>query len=85
MIVQGKPSTKDVLEKITAQLGDIEEFKRDTQAWHKKLIGYLLLYFSSLYFLAAAVVYFKFYHDPEWRHWTDQLKLFAPFLVAPLM
>lgn len=83
--IWGKPSTKDVLDKITAQLGDIEEFKRDTQAWHKKLIGYLLLYFSSLYFLAAAVVYFKFYHDPEWRHWSDQLKLFAPFLVAPLI
>lgn len=83
--IWGKPSTKDVLERISVQLSDIEDFKRDTQAWHKKVIGYLLLYFSSLYFLAAAVVYFRFFHDPEWRHWSDQLKLFAPFLVAPLI
>jgi len=83
--IWGKPSTKALLEKISDQLASIEEFKRDTQAWHKKVIGYLLLYFSSLYFLAAAVVYFKYYHDPRWQDVKSQLKLFLPFLIAPFI
>jgi len=83
--IWGKPSTKDLLERISVQLGDIEETKRDSQAFHKKLIGYLLLYFSALYFVAAIVAYFKYFHDPEWSDWLSQLKLFTPFLVAPLI
>jgi hypothetical protein len=49
------------------------------------VLGYLLTYFSALYFLAAAVVYLKFYYHPDWQELPSQLQLFLPFLVAPLL
>ena len=50
-----KKSTRDVLTKIREDLEGIEEFKQSTQAWHKKLIGYLLAYFSVIYLIAALI------------------------------
>ena len=85
VVLQGKKSTKDLQEKITSQLGDIEAFNRDTQAWYKKLIGYLLAYFAVLYFLAIVIVYYNYYYDPEWQDFRSRLRLLTPFLVAPLM
>ena len=85
VVLQGKTSTKDLLEKISSQLGDIENFNRDTQAWYKKLIGYLLAYFAVLYFLAIIIVYYNYYYDPEWQDFRSRLRLLTPFLVAPLM
>ena len=84
-LLQGKTSTKDLLEKITAQLKDIESFNRDTQAWQKKVIGTLIAYFSVLYFLAIIFAYYNYYNDAEWQDPQARLKLFLPFLVAPLM
>jgi len=81
----GKTSTKDLLEKITAQLKDIESFNRDTQAWQKKVIGTLIAYFSVLYFLAIIFAYYNYYNDAEWQDPQARLKLFLPFLVAPLI
>ncbi len=63
----------------------LESSKRDTQAWQKKLIGYLLLYFSVLYLFAAGVAYFRFFHHPEWQDVSSQAILWLPFLVAPLV
>ena len=82
---QGKNSTKDLLEKITAQLKDIESFNRDTQAWQKKVIGTLIAYFSVLYVLAIVFAYYNYYNDPEWQDVQARLKLILPFLVAPFM
>ena len=84
-MLQGKTSTKELLEKITSQLGDIEAFNRDTQAWHKKVIGTLIAYFSVLYFMAIVFAYYNYYNDPEWQDFQSRLKLLTPFLVAPLM
>ncbi len=83
--VQKKPSTKEVLEKLQTQVDALESSKRDTMAWHKKLIGYLLLYFSLLYLLAAVVAYFRFFHHPDWQGFTSQAILWVPFLVAPFV
>ena len=80
-----KPSTSDILEDIRTEIRSIDEFKRDTAAWHKKLIGYLLAYFSVLYLVSALIAYFRYYHDPAWRDFASQFKLMLPFLVAPLM
>ena len=80
-----KKSTKDTLEKIRDEIKDIEEFKLSTQAWHKKLIGYLLAYFSVLYLIAALVAYFKYFNNPAWRDFTSQIQLLTPFIVAPFM
>jgi hypothetical protein len=80
-----KKSTRDALTKIRDDLQDIEEFKQSTQAWHKKLIKYLLAYFSVIYLLAALVAYFKYFTNPAWRHFTSQLQLLTPFIVAPFM
>jgi hypothetical protein len=80
-----KRSTRDVLEKIRDQISDIEEFKQSTQVWHKKLIGYLLAYFSVLYLIAALVAYFKYFTNPLWRDFTSQLQLMTPFIVAPFI
>jgi len=81
----GKNSTKDLLEKITAQLKDIESFNRDTQAWQKKVIGTLIAYFSVLYVLAIVFAYYNYYNDPEWQDVQARLKLILPFLVAPFI
>ena len=78
-------STREILERIQSDLDSIEDFKRSTQASHKKVIGYLLTYFSVLYFLAAAFAYFKFFYHPDWQDWQSQLQLYLPFLVAPLL
>ena len=83
--MQRKQSTRDILEKIQSDLDKIDEFKRSTQAYHKKLNGFLLTYFSVLYFLAALVVYFKFFYNPEWQDLQSQLQLLTPFLVAPFL
>ena len=80
-----KQSTREFLKKIQTELDSIDEFKRSTQASHKKVIGYLLTYFSVLYFLAALIVYFKYFYHPEWQDLQSQLQLFLPFLVAPLL
>lgn len=80
-----KKSTKDVLEKIRNEISDIEEFKQSTQAWHKKLIGYLLAYFSVLYLVAALVAYFKYFNKPGWNDFSSQLQLLTPFIVAPFI
>jgi len=80
-----KTSTKDVLSKIRDDINDIEEFKQSTQAWHKKLIGYLLAYFSVIYLIAALVAYFKYFTNPKWRDFTSQLQLLTPFIVAPFI
>ena len=80
-----KKSTREVLEKIRDQISDIEEFNQSTQVWHKKLIGYLLAYFSVLYLLGALVAYLKFFNNPAWRDITSQIQLLAPFIVAPFM
>lgn len=81
----GKTSTKELLENITSQLGDIETFNRDTQAWHKKLIGTLIAYFSVLYCMSIIFAYYSYYNDPEWQDLQSRLKLLTPFLVAPLI
>ena len=80
-----KKSTREVLEKIRDQISDIEEFNQSTQVWHKKLIGYLLAYFSVLYLIGALVAYLKFFNKPGWRDFTSQIQLLAPFIVAPFM
>jgi len=83
-----KKSTKDVLTKIREDLEGIEEFKQSTQAWHKKLIGYLLAYFSVIYLIAALIAYFKYFTNPVWREFSpfaSQLRLLAPFIVAPFI
>jgi len=80
-----KKSTRDALTKIRDDLQGIEEFKQSTQAWHKKLIKYLLAYFSVIYLLAALVAYFKYFTNPAWRHFTSQLQLLTPFIVAPFI
>ena len=85
MLLQGKTSTKDLLDKISSKLKDIESFNRDTQAWQKKVIGTLIAYFSVLYVLAIIFAYYNYYYDPEWQDIQSRLKLFTPFLVAPLM
>jgi len=81
----GRKSTKDLLDKITSQLKDIESFNRDTQAWQKKVIGTLIAYFSVLYICAILFAYYNYYYDPEWQDFQSRLKLFTPFLVAPLI
>jgi len=81
----GKTSTKDLLEKITGQLKDIESFNRDTQAWQKKVIGTLIAYFSVLYVTAILFAYYNYYNHPEWQDIQARLKLILPFLVAPLI
>ncbi len=83
--MQGKTSTKDLLEKITCQLKDIESFNRDTQAWQKKVIGTLVAYFSVIYILGIVFAYYYYYNDPKWQDIPSKLKLLTPFLVAPLM
>jgi len=80
-----KKSTREVLEKIRDQISDIEEFNQSTQVWHKKLIGYLLAYFSVLYLIGALVAYLKFFNKPGWRDFTSQIQLLAPFIVAPFI
>ena len=80
-----KKSTRDTLEKIRDDITNIEEFKQSTQAWHKKLIGYLLAYFSVLYLIAALVAYFKYFNNPAWRDIPSQLQLYIPFIVAPFL
>merc|ERR1712018_362744 len=72
-------------EKIRDQISDIEEFNQSTQVWHKKLIGYLLAYFSVLYLIGALVAYLKFFNKPGWRDFTSQIQLLAPFIVAPFI
>ncbi len=74
-----------MLEKLQAQVGELESSKRDTMAWHKKLIGWMLAYFSLLYFVAAGVAYFKFFHHPLWQDVYSQALLWVPFLVAPFV
>ena len=74
--------------KIRKDLEVIEEFKQSTQAWHKKLIGYLLAYFSVIYLVAALIAYFKYFTNPVWREFSpfaSQLRLLLPFIVAPFM
>ena len=83
--MQRKTSTKDLLEKITCQLKDIESFNRDTQAWQKKVIGTLIAYFSVLYIFGIVFAYYYYYNHPEWQDVQSKLKLLTPFLVAPLM
>jgi len=83
-----KKSTRDVLTKIREDLEVIEEFKQSTQAWHKKLIGYLLAYFSVIYLVAALIAYFKYFTNPVWREFSpfaSQLRLLLPFIVAPFI
>ena len=80
-----KKSTRELLLKIRNDLHDIEEFKQSTQAWHRKLIGYLLAYFSVLYLIAALVAYFKYYTNPAWSDFTSQFRLLAPFILAPFI
>ncbi len=85
LIIQRKKSTRDLLEKIRDEIAEIEEFKQDTQAWHKKLIGGLFAYFSLLYLVSALVAYFKYFNDPAWSDVRSQIQLMAPFIVAPFL
>lgn len=80
-----KRSTRDVLDKIRKEICDIEEFNQSTHTWHKKLLGYLLAYFSVIYLIAAMVAYFKYFNNPLWRDFTSQLQLMTPFIVAPFI
>jgi len=74
-----------VLEGLQTKVDTLEEAKKDMLAWQKKLIGYLLAYFSVLYLFAAGVAYFRFFYHPEWQDFTSQAILWIPFLVAPIM
>jgi hypothetical protein len=74
-----------VLDGIAKEISSIEEFRRDTQAWHKKLIGYLLAYFSVLYLFAALVAYFRYFGHAHYQDFVSQLKLMLPFIFAPIM
>ena len=67
-----KPSTSEVLQEIQSEISGILSFKRDTQAFHKRLIGHLFAYFALLYVLSAGVAYFKLYHQPQWAGFTAQ-------------
>lgn len=80
-----KKSTAEVLDSIAEEIGGIEEFSRDTQAWHKKLIGYLLAYFSILYLVSACVAYFRYLGHKDYQDFVSQLKLMMPFIVAPVL
>lgn len=82
---QTKKSTAEVLDSIAEEIGGIEEFSRDTQAWHKKLIGYLLAYFSILYLFSACVAYFRYLGHKDYQDFVSQLKLMMPFIVAPVL
>ena len=82
---QTKKSTAEVLDSIAEEIGGIEEFSRDTQAWHKKLIGYLLAYFSILYLVSACVAYFRYLGHKDYQDFVSQLKLMMPFIVAPVL
>ncbi|TRY68903.1 hypothetical protein TCAL_04157 [Tigriopus californicus] len=80
-----KKSTPEVLEAIQGQIGSIQSFKRNTQASQRKVIGYLVAYFSVLYVLGVGVAYFKYYHHPDWQDWHSQLRLWIPILIAPIL
>ena len=69
--LQSKKSTAEELESIAEEIGGIEEFSRDTQAWHKKLIGYLLAYFSVLYLFSACVAYFRYLGHKDYQGWIQ--------------
>lgn len=64
---QSKKSTAEELESIAEEVGGIEEFSRTTQVWHKKLIGYLLAYFSVLYLFCACVAYFRYLGHKDYQ------------------
>ena len=72
-----------MLAQIQSEVSSIESFKRDTTDTHKRVVARMLLYFSAVYLVAAAVVYFSLFHDPEWRDAASRAALVAPFLVAP--
>ena len=84
-LLQKKKTTSEVLEAMEKEIAEINSYKRDTQAFHKKLIGYMVGYFALLYFLAALVIYFKYLNHPDWQDIASQVKLFIPLLIAPFM
>ncbi len=74
-----------MLDAISEEIREINEFKRDTDAWHKKLISWLLAYFSAIYLIAAAVAYFRYLGHADYQDFLSQFKLLLPFIIAPLM
>jgi len=78
-----KKSTLEELEKIETELNSLGKLKTETLVWQKKVLGHLVTYSILAYLIAALVVYFRLL--PSARDRKDQLVLFLPFLVTPLL
>ncbi|CAG0882341.1 unnamed protein product [Darwinula stevensoni] len=78
---RGEPSKKQELESIDKEIRNLEEYKVTTQAWEKRLVGYLIFYSIVFYVVAMLVLYFLFF-PPTWK---ERAIYSIPLLAFPLL
>ncbi|KAF5307474.1 hypothetical protein FQR65_LT06829 [Abscondita terminalis] len=76
-----KKTTLDVLELIDKEIKDIEEFRRNTEQAHKRIVGRFVVLSVGFYLLTAGLFYF--YYFPA--NFYDQLFYIIPLILAPVI
>ncbi|XP_070546733.1 endoplasmic reticulum junction formation protein lunapark-A-like [Ptychodera flava] len=76
-----KPSTMERLEGLEKDIQALLKFKRRNQQLEKHYIGMLLLYSILLYIIAAVVTYFYYFPD----NWKGRVVCSLPLLLFPFI
>lgn len=76
-----KKTTYEVLESIETEIKAIEDFRRNTELTHKRIVGRFVMISVGFYLLTAFLFYF--YYFPA--NIYDQLFYIIPLILAPVI
>lgn len=79
--LQKKKTTLDILENLEKDIKTIEDFRRNTEQAHKKIVGRFMLFSVLMYLLTAFIFYFYFFPATIY----DRLFYIIPLIFAPVM
>lgn len=71
----------DILEELENEIRIIEDFRRDTEQAHRKIVGRFMLFSVLIYLIIAFLFYF--YCFPATIY--ERLLYIIPLLLAPVM
>lgn len=78
---QRKKTTLQVLEKLESEIKSIEEFKRDTELTHKKIVGRFIILSFGIYLIIAFVL--CYYWLPPTL--SEKIKYIGPLIIIPFL
>ncbi|KAF5283876.1 hypothetical protein FQA39_LY04696 [Lamprigera yunnana] len=75
-----KKTTMDVLESLDKEIKNIEEFRRNTEQAHRRIVGRFVIVSVGIYLASALIFYFSYFP----ANFYDQLFYMIPLILAPV-